>query len=159
MWLDTENILQQIKPFSKTHVQHADTPTCLLLLAALDYRRRGGLEKLEDVLRTCASQIPFVKHLDYWQRLQSLKINSQHWRFKRYKILYTLKIIENISPNCGIEVYNEENTRNGWKCKTRGLKGSNKVRTLRESSFQCAGPQLFNALPKETRHLTYVSVD
>ena len=119
----------------------------------------GELEKLEGVLRTYTSKIPSVKHLNYWQRLATLKMNSQQRRIERYKIIYCWKIIENIVPNCGIEVNGEENKRNGRKCLVRKLLGSQKARTLRDSSFQCAGPRLFNSLPKEIRNLTKISVE
>jgi hypothetical protein len=92
----------------------------------------GELEKLEGVLRTFTSKIPAVKHLNYWQRLNSLKMNSQQRRFERYKILYIWKILENIAPNCGIEVQNETNTRIGRSCKIRKMKGPPKIRTIRD---------------------------
>ena len=109
----------------------------------------GELEKLEGVLRTFTSKIPAVKHLNYWQRLNSLKMNSQQRRFERYKILYIWKILENIAPNCGIEVQNEGNSRTGRSCQIRKMKGPPKIRTIRDSSFQCSGPRLFNSLSKE----------
>ena len=118
----------------------------------------GELEKLEGVLRTFTSKIPAVKHLNYWQRLNSLKMNSQQRRFERYKILYIWKILENIAPNCGIEVQNETNTRIGRSCKIRKMKGPPKIRTIRDSSFQCSGPRLFNSLPKEIRNLTNITI-
>ena len=118
----------------------------------------GDLEKLEGVLRTFTSKIPSVKHLDYWQRLVQLKMNSQQRRTERYKIIYIWKIFENMAPNCGVEIQNEANTRNGRTFKVRKLKGPTKVRTLRDSSFQCAAPRLFNVLPKQIRNLTNISI-
>ena len=38
------------------------------------------LEKLEGVLRTYTSKMPSIKHLNYWQRLQHVKMNSQQRR-------------------------------------------------------------------------------
>ena len=67
----------------------------------------GDLEKLEGVLRTYTSKIPAVKHLNYWERLCSLSLNSQQRRMERYKIIYCWKVIENIVPNCGLEITDE----------------------------------------------------
>ena len=119
----------------------------------------GELEKLEGVLRTYTSKIPSVKHLNYWQRLETLKMNSQQRRIERYKILYCWKIVENIVPNCGIGINSAEEKRTGRKCTVRKLIGPQKVKTLRDSSFQCAGPRLFNSLPKEIRNLTKIPVE
>ena len=40
----------------------------------------------------------------------------------------------------------------------RKLKGPAEARTLRDSSFQCAGQRLFNALPKKIRNLSKISI-
>ena len=117
------------------------------------------LEKLEGVLRTYTSKMPSIKHLNYWQRLKHVKMNSQQRRIEWYKIIYTWKVLENVVPNCGIESLSDESTRNGRSCQIRRLIGSQKLRTMRESSFQVAGPRLFNSLPKSIRNLTKISVD
>ena len=119
----------------------------------------GELEKLEGLSRTFTSKIPSVKHMNYWDRLVNLKMNSQQRRIERYKIIYTWKILENIVPNCGLESFGDENIRIGRKCMIRKLKGSERIKTMRDSSFQCAGPKLFNSLPPEIRNLTKISVD
>jgi hypothetical protein len=117
------------------------------------------LEKLEGVRRTYTSKIPAVKHLNYWERLCCLKMNSQQRRMERYKIIYCCKVMENIVPNCGLEITNKNKNRNGRKCLVRKLRGPPKSRTLRDSSFQCVGPRLFNALPKEIQNLTSISIE
>ena len=86
-------------------------------------------------------------------------MNSQQRRIERYKILYCWKIVENIVPNCGIGINSAEEKRTGRKCTVRKLIGPQKVKTLRDSSFQCAGPRLFNSLPKEIRNLTKIPVE
>ena len=40
----------------------------------------ADLEKLEGTLRTFTSKIPAIKHLNYWDRLENVKINSQQKR-------------------------------------------------------------------------------
>ena len=54
----------------------------------------ADLEKLEGTLRTFTSKVPSIKHLNYWNRLKYMKINSQQRRLERYKIIYMWNIIE-----------------------------------------------------------------
>jgi len=52
--------------------------------------------------------------LNYWDRLSALKMYSQERRMKRYRIIYTWKILEGIAPNIGIKSYTS--TRQGPLC-------------------------------------------
>ena len=81
-------------------------------------------------------------------------------RLERYRILYTWKILEGISPNCGIEV-KLEGGRVGRKCNIPKIqtKSQKWVQTLREQTFQINGPQLFNSLPAYLRNITKCGVD
>ena len=64
-------------------------------------------------------------------------------------------MLEELAPNCGVNEV--ENERTGRKCKLPKLSGSARVKTMREGSFQCSGPKLFNALQKKIRNLKKVS--
>ena len=55
-------------------------------------------------------------------------------------------------PDSGIEKASEINDRLGRKCKIPSLKP--KERMKRESSFQVAGPKVFDAIPKNVRNIT-----
>ena len=113
----------------------------------------GQLEKLENLLKTFTSKIPAVKDLIYWDRLKELKMNSIQRRFERYKIIYTWKILENMVPNPGIqEMKSESKGRQVLIPKLKPL-----MRTHREASFQVAGPNLFNKMPRHIRDLTKCS--
>ena len=83
-------------------------------------------------------------------------MNSQERRLERYRIIYTWKILQGISPNCGLEV--NKNERRGREIKVPILRGKPAVRKLREQSFQYNGPKLFNSLPKCLRGISKVSV-
>ena len=65
--------------------------------------------------------------------------------------------LEGIVPNCGLEVLNSE--RRGREISIPELKGSQRVKTLRENSFQVKGARIFNSLPKSLRNLKQISVD
>ena len=76
---------------------------------------------------------------------------------ERYRCIYVWKILEGISPNCGLEV--ACNDRRGRVVKIPTIKGSGKIQSLREASFQVNGPRLFNSLPKSIRNLTKIGIE
>ena len=119
--------------------------------------KSSDMEKIENLQKIYTSKIPEVKTLNYWDRLKYLKMYSQERRMERYRILYVWKIIEKISPNCGLEVKTSE--RRGREVIIPPSKGSGKFHTLREGSFQVHGPRLFNSLPKKIRNLTRISLE
>ena len=74
--------------------------------------KSSDMEKLEDLQRIYTRKIPEVSSLKYLERLQKLKMYSQERRMERYRAIYIWKILEGISPNCGIqEVYSERRGR------------------------------------------------
>ena len=77
-----------------------------------------------------------------------------------YRIIYIWKILEKKVPNCGVEL-KEPNERLGRLCALPALnkKAPEKVKTLRENSFQVQAPKLFNSLPKKLREKTNCSVE
>ena len=74
-----------------------------------------------------------------------------------YRIISNWKILEGISPNCGLLSQSFE--RRGREVKIPAVRGKGKVQTLREASFQVHGGKLFNSLPKSIRDLNKISVD
>jgi hypothetical protein len=81
------------------------------------------LESLDGLLRSFTAKIPAIKHMNYWQRLSKLRMDSQQRRIERYRIIYTWKILEGVVPNCGITEM-EENSRLGRMCRRPPLIGS-----------------------------------
>ena len=118
----------------------------------------GDLQRIENLQKTYTKKIPQVRDINYWERLKVLKMNSQQRRFERYRILYTWKILEGLAPNCG--VVESTTDRAGRQCSVPTLKTKSrqKIKTLRNQSFQVNGPQLFNTLPKYIRNMSNCSV-
>ena len=112
------------------------------------------LERIENLQRIFTRKFPQLRGLDYWQRLQKLKMNSQERRMERYRALYVWKILEGISPNCGLEVTFSE--RRGREVMIPPVRGKGKIQSLRESSFQVHGPRIF---PRVMRNLQKISID
>ena len=109
------------------------------------------IENLENLFKKYSKKIPEVSQMDYWSRLKHLKMYSQQRRAERYKIIYTWKVLEGLVPNCGIK--HHQNERRGRLCEIPQSKGRQAVKSLRENSFQVAGPRLFNSLPKSLREI------
>jgi hypothetical protein len=111
-----------------------------------------NLEKVENLLRDFTRKIPGLQGLTYWERLDALKMNSEQRRLERYQIIYVWKIMEGLTPNCGVNCSPAEE-RLGRICNIPPLKGLASVQTLRRQSFQVSGPRLFNSMPKSIRNL------
>ena len=117
-----------------------------------------NLEKIEKLLRDYTRKIPGMVGLNYWERLSKLRMNSEQRRLERYQVIYTWKIMEGLTPNCGVN-WSSTTERNGRMCKIPPVKGRNSVQTLRNQSFQVSGPRLFNSLPKIIRNIKNCSLE
>ena len=115
-------------------------------------------DKIEKLLRDYTRKISGMQELNYWERLKSLKMNSEQRRLERYQVMYIWKIMEGLTPNCGV-TWSQMTERNGRLCKIPPLKGTRSVPTLRNQSFQVSGPRLFNSMPKTLRNMTNCSLE
>ena len=115
---------------------------------------KGLMDRLEELQRAFTAKIPSISHMSYWDRLSELKLSSIERRFERYRAIYTWKVLEGWVPNCGI-LWTQD-PRNGRRCSIPRMarKASDRVQTLRDRSFQVAGPKMFNSLPCSLRNLT-----
>jgi ribonuclease P/MRP protein subunit RPP40 len=109
-----------------------------------------NLQKLEGLLRTFTTWFPGTGDMNYWERLQYVKMYSVQRRFERYKTLFTWKILEKRVPNCGL-VW-KTSPLVGRLCIIPQTKQSSSIRTLRSNSFQSVGPRLFNSFPSSIRN-------
>ena len=110
--------------------------------------------RLENLFRNFSRKIPELRGLDYWARLQNLRVYSQERRLERYRIIYVWKILRGIVPNCGLE-FTGKDTRRGIEVMIPNL---NK-KSIREQSFQVHGGKLFNSIPKNLRNMAENNVD
>ena len=115
------------------------------------------LQKLEKLLKDYLAKVPELNELPYWEKLSTIKMNSQQRRLERYRIIYVWKTLEGKVPDCGVYEATGMSERLGRKCKIPALKP--KVRIKRDNSFQVAGPKLFNAMPKEVRNISCCGVE
>ena len=115
------------------------------------------LQKLEKLLKDYLAKVPELNDMPYWEKLTNIKMNSQQRRLERYRIIYVWKTVESIVPDSGIYLATGIKDRLGRKCKIPTLRPKERVK--RENSFQVAGPNLFNAIPKYIRNITSCGVD
>ena len=73
------------------------------------------LEKIEKLLKDYIRKIPGMAGLNYWLRLSKIKMDSEQRRLERYQVIYTWKIMEGLTPNCGFN-WSSTEERNGRAC-------------------------------------------
>ena len=115
----------------------------------------GEISDLESVQRSFTSKIASVKHMNYWDRLKSLKLYSLERRRERYIIIYTWKILNSLVPNFSSDsskITAHWSDRHGLKCKIPRLKNRGRLGSNRENFLSVKGPRLFNLLPASIRN-------
>jgi hypothetical protein len=120
---------------------------------------RENIVKLESIQRSFTAKIRETQDLDYWERLEFLKLYSLQRRRERYLIIYTWKMIRGIVPNFNNEnlmLRTKQHIRFGDLCVVPSFnaRAAGSVRTRHEQSFSVMGPKLFNSLPKDLREFS-----
>ena len=98
------------------------------------------IRTLETIQRSFTSKITSVKHLDYWERIKSLKLQSLQRRRERYSIIHMWKVLHHISPNdLGIQF--TTSSRLGVKAKIPSppKSSTSAMKTLFDRSFAVRG--------------------
>ena len=118
----------------------------------------GNINLLEDVQRSYTRKIDGMRGLDYWERLQTLRMYSQEQRRERYAIIYIWKVANKLVDGYSLSF---TNGRQGRQCKVGSVNHSApaSVRGAREASIPVKGAKLFNLLPKELRDLSSSKVE
>ena len=116
----------------------------------------GEIRKLEAVQRSFTSRIRSVSSLNYWKRLEELKLYSIERRRERYSIIYVYKIIKGQVPNLNSERFSivpYETVGRGRKCRVPAINTSSsaRIKTMVENSFAIKAVNLFNVLPQKLR--------
>ena len=118
----------------------------------------GLIQDIESLQRTFTSKIDEVRHLNYWQRLEELKLYSLERRRERYTIIYIWKILNNHVPNIGITT--RQSDRRGPTCNVRPIltRARGSIKTKISASLLVRGCQLFNEMHPDIRKKTGGSV-
>ena len=113
------------------------------------------IRTLETVQRSFTSRITSVKHLDYWERIKCLNLQSLQRRRERYSIIHMWKVLHHISPNdLGIQF--STSSRLGVKAKIPSppTSSTRATKTMYDRSFAVRGPRLWNLLPESVNSIT-----
>ena len=91
-------------------------------------------------------RIDGFKNLNYWQRLEKIRLFSIQRGNERYKLLFLWKAMNGMVPDIGVKrVYDG---RRGYVITIPPLTGSvNSVKTMREKSLPISAAKLYNSLP------------
>ena len=108
------------------------------------------MDKLEKLQKDYTNLIPEIRHLEYSETLNVMKITSLQRRIDRYRIFYVRKILQGLVPDCGFTIRRNVTDRNGLTISVPSKKNQNQ---LRAQSFQVRGPEIFNCLPMELRDI------
>ena len=119
----------------------------------------GQINTIEKVQVNFFKKIIGMQDLDYWEQLKDLKVTSLQRRRERYICIYMWKILENIVPNFGVEVI--DNERTGRYCRIPTIRSTvpHRINNLRFKSMAVNGPRIFNSLPRNLRNMSSCSVD
>ena len=115
----------------------------------------GVSRNLEAIQRSFTSRLRGVESLNYWERLEALKLYSLERRRERYMAIYIWKIIVGLVPNLDgtRKVVVLHSDRRGRTCRVPPVTrtATAKIKRLQEDSLPVLGARLFNCLPRETR--------
>ena len=115
------------------------------------------IAKLEEVQRTLTYKIDYMTTLNYWERLEKLKLYSMQRRRERFICIQMFKIYRGLIQNdLNLNFY--QTTRHGPKCKRKKLTAkSANINTIRCNSFSDVGATLFNILPHHIKEAKTVN--
>ena len=118
------------------------------------------IEKLEKIQRDFFRYIPSLCGLNYWDQLNRMNMISIQRRLERYRIIYSWKILENLVPNCGLEVIiDSTESRQGRRFQVPEIDRKAATSKQLDQIFQVNGPKLFNCLPPRIRNIKNVGLD
>ena len=129
-----------------------------LVLSKLDYcsplinpSSVAMISKIERVQRAFTRKIDGMRDLNYWERLEKLKMSSVERRRERFIVIYMYKILCRLVPNPGISFKRNERTGPHAAIFVPNQNLPGYIKRVRHRSFTTIGPKLFNALPCKIR--------
>ena len=112
------------------------------------------IRRIEQVQRSFTVKIKGLKELDYWERLDKLKIRSLQRRREKQIILHVWKILNGVFPNSINLEFKETQRPKAIRAISKPLpKVKGRILTLYENSFIINSVKLWRILPPK---LTYV---
>ena len=120
---------------------------------------QSTISTLESIARQFTAQIVGLDDLDYWDRLQALRLYSQERRRERYRIIFIWKTLQGYVDGYIIATYRSPRRGRFAEVGKYQTKAPSAVRKAREASLSVHGARLFNLLPQHLRDMNVGTVD
>ena len=116
--------------------------------------RISDIQAIENIQKQFTRRISGLNGLNYWERLQSLKLLSLQRRRERYSIIHVWKMINGIAPN-NIGLVHYTNPRLGIRTSIPKFnhKAQKSFSTAYDDSFGIKAARLWNILPESVNSL------
>ena len=144
-------MLMLYKTFIRSKVEY-----CNLVWAP---HKQTEIAAIESIQRAFTAKIEEVQHLDYWERLEELKLYSLERRRERYMIIYAWQQLEGIKEN--IMKFDATRRGRGRLINSRVIPWTipKKNRTRVHNAPARKMERLFNKLPAKMRNITGVTTE
>ena len=110
---------------------------------------------LESSLREFSRKAQGLKDKNYWERLESFNLTSIQRRIERYRILYTWKSLNGLTPTLGLKWSPKVIGRSERILETPMVNGLTEgLKSLRRRTIQHEGAKLVNILPPPLRNFS-----
>ena len=120
---------------------------------------QATISTLESIARHLTAQIDGLHDLDYWDRLQALRLYSQERRRERYRIIFIWKTLQGYVDGYIMATYRSPRRGRFVEVVKYQASAPAAVRKAREASLPVHGARLFNLLPQHLRDMNVGTVD
>ena len=123
---------------------------------------QSSINKLEAVQRHLIHRIQDkdISHLNYWEKLQRLKLFSQERRRERYQVIFRWKISQGMVSGYDVSFSFRDGRRGRYIIPNTVVRTAPAlVRNARERTLAVRGAQIFNLLPDNLRSMNSDHVD
>ena len=110
-------------------------------------------------LESISAQVYSLGELDYWDRLQALRLYSQERRRKRYCFIFVWKALQGYVEAYHLTSYRSPRRGRFVEIPKYCTKAPSAVRQAREASLSVHGARLFNLIPQHLRDMSVGTVD
>ena len=115
----------------------------------------SDVQALENIQRNFTRKINGCQDLNYWERLEKLKLLSLQRRRERYSIIHVWKMLNNQAPN-DIHLQSYPRDRQGLKIRLPQINSKTQASVTTDffNSFKVKASRLWNLLPKSVNTIT-----